>query len=105
MREHHGLGVVDDDRVGDAAEMLKGLFMAGKPLAEALPREGHGKNAARVAQRHHEDLRGHGRVVDPHAHLAKIDLRLLAWRCLEAHRRGAGPCRAEWHDRPAYNDY
>ena len=49
--------------------------MPAEPFAQALARKGDGEETAREAERHHEDLRRDLHVVDPHAHLAEVDLR------------------------------
>ena len=72
VRQHHRFRIVDDDRIGDATEMLKRLFMPTEPVTNPLPTKRGGETAAREAERHHEDLHDRVYVRDPHTRLAEV---------------------------------
>ncbi len=85
--EDHRFRIVYYHAVGHSAKVLKCLLVTLKPLSEPLPLEGDRVTPTRIAERVHEDLRGHRTVLDPYACLAEVDLRLLTRGCLEAHGR------------------
>ena len=88
---HQGSGIVVQAFERHAAEMAEGPLVPIEQRRQALMGVGPGPRPARKAEREDEDMRRLALLADPHLQLAEIDLRLLAWVCLEPDRRQGGP--------------
>jgi len=84
--EHHRPGVVVQDLVGDAPEMLEGLLMAADEGRQLLVQGRPGKEPAAVAQGHHEEPDVDAASGNRRPTLTPVDLALPAGLRLEAHR-------------------
>jgi hypothetical protein len=79
--------IVEQHLFGDPAEMTKCPLDTGKPTLLALVAERPHIEPPRVAQRRHKQVHLDVLTTDRHPALAKIDLQLLARRCLKSDRR------------------
>jgi len=79
------LGVVEQQLVRHAAEVVEGVFQALQPRRLALVQEHAHVAAAAVAERRHEEVNALDLLADGHAGAAEVDLQLLAGRGLEAY--------------------
>jgi hypothetical protein len=83
--QHLGAGVVVEAFQRHAAEVPEGSLVGGQSDVQPLVGVGLHPEPARVAQGEDEEMRDRGPLADPLAHLAEIDLRLVARGRLEAH--------------------
>ena len=96
--------IVDEHRLRDAAEVQE---RTGEPLAPVvvpLAQKRPHVDPSRIAQHGDEEVDAHLSAADDHAPLAEVDLKLMAGRRLEAHRRhlGGAACLAMRRDRPLH---
>lgn len=86
MVQDQGAGIVEQHLARHAAERLEGALQSGKPVLLPLVAEGAHVQAARVAERRHEQRHPGGHAADLDPPLAEVDLHLLACRL---HQRSA----------------
>jgi hypothetical protein len=82
--------IVDQHRLRDAAEVQEGTGQSLAPVVVSLAQESPDVDPSRIAQYGDEEVDPHLSPADDHAPLTKVDLELMTWRCLEAHRRHLG---------------
>lgn len=79
--------IIEKDLACDTAKMPEGCLHPIEPGRLTVVEKRRRVCATRIAKRCHEDVDADFLTSDLHSLLAKIDLYLMAWRCLEAHRR------------------
>ncbi len=87
MLYDQGTGIVEQHFFGHAAELHERAFQAVEPVLLPFVAEGSDMMPARVAQRGDEQVDANLGAADLNQPFTKIDLQLLARRCLEPHRR------------------
>ena len=80
----HRAHAVVQDLAGHTPEVLEGVLVRREQRLHPLVRVALGPAAARVPQRHHEDVYRGDFLAQAHPHLAPVDLRLLTGPSLEA---------------------
>src|SRR5262245_19536398 len=87
MLDYQGPGVVQQDLLRHSAELRKRAFQSVEPALLSLVAKRPDVMPARITERGNEQIRAHFAAADLDQALTKIDLHLLARRCLKPHRR------------------
>src|SRR5262249_11536827 len=87
MLDYQGPGVVQQDLLRHSAELGKRAFQSVEPALLSLVAKRPDVMPARITERGNEQIRAHFAAADLDQALTKIDLHLLARRCLKPHRR------------------
>src|SRR6516165_1633624 len=87
MLDYQGPGVVQQDLLRHSAELGKRAFQSVEPALLSLVAKRPDVMPARITERGNEQIRAHFAADDLDQALTKIDLHLLARRCLKPHRR------------------
>src|SRR5579883_680053 len=84
---HERSSVIEQDLRGNPAKVPERCLDTRHPAALSLVQERRDEAAARVPEGRHEQIHLRTLIADRDAHLAEVDLQLLAGRSLKTHRR------------------